>query len=438
MESLWKTATSANQGTKFKMLLVNLTASLCIIMIMVTWSRMEWSVYTSCGKSCFEPNHNLNITEGVIEDTIAATSVQAISWTNPLTSGYHGNFSISCHSNTESLALQYPSQNIGNYNLTHLQYLPNFRSPCWIYQKTAKSRTEIACLPAVFLAGMPKCGTSDLWSSLTEHPLLIRGRSKEPHYWSRFFHDSSTLYYSRKLNSSAVLQEGIEVSGQCHHNSLTVDGSASTFWDSRKRGSEMIPQIIHRVLPNAKIIVILRDPVERIYSEYLYFHPNKSKNADTFHDVIQATVLSFEECSKKYSTYDCTHNTTMRRQTQTHKIAYTSARLFVGMYHIYLQDWLKYYPRSSLHFLRLEDYSKNRIRELDKVSAFINIEPSFSAVLHDRPQRSKVHVNARDSQSSQLGDMHAETRTLLQQFYAPFNRQLSQMLGSDAYKWGYS
>ena len=51
------------------------------------------------------------------------------------------------------------------------------RSPCWTTDNT------LLCLPYFYVAGMPKCGTSDIWDKLMEHPKIMRMR-KEPHWWT--------------------------------------------------------------------------------------------------------------------------------------------------------------------------------------------------------------------------------------------------------------
>ena len=99
-------------------------------------------------------------------------------------------------------------------------YLGNYRSPCWyeslppkpypltsVYwhwdfkswtsasfhkmQKTVMERRSrgqswrLRCLPLVYQVGVMKCGTSDLFYSLTSHPDIIRPPAKEPNYWNQ-------------------------------------------------------------------------------------------------------------------------------------------------------------------------------------------------------------------------------------------------------------
>ena len=44
---------------------------------------------------------------------------------------------------------------------------------------------EIHCLPYFYLAGFPKCGTTDLFFEMKKHPNILMSMQKEPHWWTR-------------------------------------------------------------------------------------------------------------------------------------------------------------------------------------------------------------------------------------------------------------
>ena len=116
------------------------------------------------------------------------------------------------------------------YNLLGLilqptpQFLPDFKNPCWrerfdqpidaLYEdngfakyspriRNALQRIRSAwsgrgrgrhpadrlrCLPYFFLAGQPKCGSTDLYRKLMEHPHIAATPVKEPHWWAKNRH----------------------------------------------------------------------------------------------------------------------------------------------------------------------------------------------------------------------------------------------------------
>ena len=49
-----------------------------------------------------------------------------------------------------------------------------------------RSEQRLRCIPLVYQVGMIKCGTTDLYYNLMQHPLIQGGGYKEPHYWGHF------------------------------------------------------------------------------------------------------------------------------------------------------------------------------------------------------------------------------------------------------------
>ncbi|CAL4102197.1 unnamed protein product, partial [Meganyctiphanes norvegica] len=90
-----------------------------------------------------------------------------------------------------------------------VDFLPNFKNPCWYEYTDGKQVSEtyydydkpaaaiqrskrmeeksfrLRCLPYFFLIGQPKCGTTDLFQRITQHPDVIPPIMKGPHWWTR-------------------------------------------------------------------------------------------------------------------------------------------------------------------------------------------------------------------------------------------------------------
>ena len=64
-------------------------------------------------------------------------------------------------------------------------FLEGYSSFCW-YDTHPTQDTRFRCLPKVYLAGMPKCGSTDLYSKIVSHPDIFQPPTgKENHYWAR-------------------------------------------------------------------------------------------------------------------------------------------------------------------------------------------------------------------------------------------------------------
>ena len=103
--------------------------------------------------------------------------------------------------------------------------------------------------PNLFIPGFPKSGTSSLHSMLCQHPEISEGKWKEPHTYS---------YDNRYEKRFSIFSEQY-----ANLSSRYILDSSTTYMVSR--------YAIERILndtPNAKFIVIARDPIDRIVSHY--------------------------------------------------------------------------------------------------------------------------------------------------------------------------
>ncbi|XP_076446973.1 carbohydrate sulfotransferase 15-like [Babylonia areolata] len=298
--------------------------------------------------------------------------------------------------------------------------LPDYRSPCWRHSQDK----ELRCLPSVYLAGVSKCGTSDLFQRLVRHPHLT-AEAKEPNYFTRKrFKGYSFDYYIKRLGSWMT-----------HHFkddklSVVMDGSPSTIWQNNMwttlPGNERCtePRIItadyiRHLTPNAKIIVILRNPSSRLYSDYLYgrkMHLNKSQ--ENFHMLVNKNIAVFNACVKERSLRNCAYNISM-----------FSIRLFIGMYSVFVEDWLLRFPRDQMLFIRLEDVQSGA-DTVPAVFRFLGL-----AVPNETIMQQILTQGQRNTARISIGPMWNETRRLLDDFYRPFNARLAHILQDRRFTW---
>ncbi|XP_025106759.1 uncharacterized protein LOC112571731 [Pomacea canaliculata] len=63
------------------------------------------------------------------------------------------------------------------------RYISQAKNPCWF--ETKADKTILYCIPYFYVAGVAKCGTSDLYRRIRLHPDVMRGTMKEYHWWDR-------------------------------------------------------------------------------------------------------------------------------------------------------------------------------------------------------------------------------------------------------------
>ncbi|XP_062330742.1 carbohydrate sulfotransferase 15-like isoform X3 [Osmerus eperlanus] len=157
-----------------------------------------------------------------------------------------------------------------------------------LYRRAGKYY-RIRCLPYFYIIGQPKCGTTDLYDRLRLHPDVRFTTFKEPHWWTRKrfgiirlsdgFHDRYPVEDYLDLFDLAAyqIQDHLLVNSSGapkQHNIIIGEASASTMWDNNAwvyfydnttEGEPpfLIQDFVHALQPDARFIVMLRDPVER-------------------------------------------------------------------------------------------------------------------------------------------------------------------------------
>jgi hypothetical protein len=113
--------------------------------------------------------------------------------------------------------------------------------------------------PNLFLVGAAKAGTTSLYRELAQHPAIYMSPMKEPHFFSRIHPVPDRKAFFPHLTDEdeyLALFEGATT------EELLGEASTSYLWDRHAAAR------IKRAVPEARILIMLRDPVDRAYSQY--------------------------------------------------------------------------------------------------------------------------------------------------------------------------
>ena len=244
---------------------------------------------------------------------------------------------------------------------------------------------ETVRLPNFIIAGAPRSGTTWLYELLARHPQIYMAQPVKPE--PKFFLVNEL--YEKGLNYYAKWFDGA-MSGQ-------LSGEKSTNYLE----SPVAARRIRHDLPHAKLVFILRDPVERAYSNYLWTRMN-GLETEQF-----TTALSLE--AKRES--DLAPSLRYARP-----FSYFSRGLYADL----LQPYFELFPRNQIHVLRFEDIRDNPTGLATELARFLGIEP--------RP-RDALAVAAVNAAEKDDAGMPAEARRRLTAAYLGPNRRLAEMLG---------
>ncbi|NPA27309.1 MAG: sulfotransferase domain-containing protein [Chloroflexi bacterium] len=258
----------------------------------------------------------------------------------------------------------------------------------WVYRRlTARWRG----LPQVYIAGVKRAGTSSLFRYLMEHPRArypFRQRKEIKFYI--YMYDLGPSWYRAYFPFQRELQ-----------THFTVDATPSYLM------SPLFPERFMTLTPHAKIILLLRNPVQRTLSHY--FH-NRRRGLEP---------LSLEEALQAEEQRLAGEQERMLRDPcyvpwRYHRLGYLTESRYVE----HLRRLWKHVPREQTLVLRSEDFFEQPQRLLDQIADFLNIEPwqpnlkVYNQGQYDQPVPQRV-------------------RAQLQAYFRPYNQALYELLGRD-------
>ncbi|MCB9758958.1 MAG: sulfotransferase [Alphaproteobacteria bacterium] len=273
--------------------------------------------------------------------------------------------------------------------------------------------------PSWIILGAQKCGTTSLFNYLHQHPLSCRGRLRETHFfdwrWPRAGSDAERLERYRALFDAERLHR--------HPSLLTGESTPSYLL----LGHRVIPRI-RRLRPDARLIIALRDPVERAWSQYrMTVDPEGTDRQRALRGAAGWGQRSFAELVDEAAQELEAAGVTPRTPPAAF-LALWDARvgdihhgghslLARGLYALQLQPWLAAFP-GQVHVVRIEDFAtpEGARRQMEALYAHVGLPPIR---LPDPTPR-----NTRPSPP-----MPPEVEARLQDLYAPYNQRLEAMTG---------
>lgn len=214
-----------------------------------------------------------------------------------------------------------------------------------------RPRAATSRLPAFIIIGSAKSGTSTLARYLARHPALCCSREKEPCFFDR------DVGWKRGWDWYASMFEEAKEGQLCYE--------ASTNYTRYPEVLD-VPRRIYANLPDAKLIYILRHPVDRAYSHYVHrytreLHPGEPITT-TFEQHIETDPM-------------CVHSSD---------------------YSLQIDQYLEYFPRDSLLLLRFRDLKNDPSSTLRRVLRFLDVDDTIDLAAH------RIAENAADRQIGHL------------------------------------
>jgi hypothetical protein len=254
-------------------------------------------------------------------------------------------------------------------------------------RRTADGVLLPGVVPDFLIIGAMKCGTTSLYRWLAEHRRVRPTNPKEIHFF-----DSESAY--RDLGRNWYLAHFPPDADD--RNWITGEATPSYLFVPN------VPERVAKLAPDAKLIVLLRDPVDRARSHWSHQRGRGREQADLHEAMLRA--LRTDDRRNDTNPAGIRKDSYLRR----------------GLYADQLERWWTHFDRTRTLVLRSDDLFGDPAETLGRVCGFLGIPP-----YRRLPSFEAYNVGA-------YGDrMPAETRAMLREYFAPHNRRLYDLLGCD-------
>jgi hypothetical protein len=205
--------------------------------------------------------------------------------------------------------------------------------------------------PNLFVVGVARAGTTSLSHYLDQHPDIFMSPVKEPYFFSSYHPDwvpvSQTLFSYLSLFAGATTEKYLG------------EASPAYFWD------EDSPQAIKDASPDARIIISLRDPIKRAYSEYLLLRRSTEEWRSTFAEAVDEEMALDPSDRGVHPQYNYVDR---------------------GYYAARVERYFDLFGTDRVHVLFFEDFVKSTRDEMRRVFDFLQVDSEFARSIAIVPQ----------------------------------------------------
>lgn len=250
-------------------------------------------------------------------------------------------------------------------------------------------------LPNYIIIGSQRSGTTSLHNYIAAHSgvSLVDNPRREIHFFD----------YPHNWRKGLKWYKGLFVG----HKGL-VGEKSPTYLDHF-----LVPERIKNTCPGIKLVAILRNPIDRAYSDFWKIKAVGREPLMTFEGALQAET-------KRLANDLMLNNLWTDHYFNSHHL--THGYVNRGQYAQHLELWFQHFDRSRMLILKSEEFYATPQREMDKVYRFLKLDP-FSV------KRFKKY------QGLKYGPMGRKTRKRLVNLFKPHNEKLAEMLKDDKWLW---
>lgn len=247
------------------------------------------------------------------------------------------------------------------------------------------------CRPNFIIIGTAKAGTTSLYKYLTSHPMILPASKKEIFYFN-FHWDKDSDWY---LSHFPTLPKG--------EANMTGEASPSYFHNLH------VPQRIYNFNPHIKLVLILRNPIDKIFSWYNH-RCRVGLESSTLEIAIDKELSVFGEISKK-------------SLNEGYRNFHLYPYIFPCLYIYHLHNWLNVFSQRQILILRSKDLLHNTQETVSRCFDFLEIP-------------NKDLLTYRKFNSASYSDNNKQLKQKLFEYFKPHNDSLEDFT-KIKFNWSY-
>lgn len=243
-----------------------------------------------------------------------------------------------------------------------------------------------AVLPNLIVIGAGKAGTTSLHYYLDQHPDIYMSRVKEPFYFHRSDWNQRIPWYESLFPEPA-----------------SVRGESSTSYSAYPVLPE-VPRRIHELIPEAKLIYVVRDPIDRIVAQWAQ-HRADGKEQRPLQEALEYALVQGDDPVNPYLCMSC--------------------------YATQIERYLEHFPLARIHVIDQVELRKDRLATLQSAFEFLGVDdgfnsPAFGQVLNTERDKVRVGLAGARLRDSRIGQLVKDS--VPREVRAPVTKPLTRLL----------
>lgn len=258
--------------------------------------------------------------------------------------------------------------------------------------------SPIRLFPSFIIFGVPRCGTTSLYNYLIQHPFVEPAIAKEIGFFEKNY-DKGLKWYKQFF---PICFHRYKLLKDFQSNFITGEATATYI------NNPHVPERIKKCFPDIKLIVLLRNPVDRAFSQYFKIVKEGRENL-SFEDAInceeERTKGEFEKMLQNKNYYSMKY----------HNFSYLSGGIYVDK----LKKWFEIFPKEQILVLRSEDLYEKPSLIYETTLEYLNLG------------KWKLKEYSKYNYYENKPKIKESTRKKLLDYFEPHNERLYKFLNRD-------